>query len=140
MEKDTKKFIQRHLSASERRYVADDVVIPSSSDFEQDNISVGTDRDSVEPTLVRIGGWLILPAIGFVLGPILGVLSLIGLLSLYADADLPSGVAIYFVELLVGIGLLVFLIYAAIRFFGKKSNTVLSDRELIKLYRGLNPH
>lgn len=31
---------------------------------------------AVDPKLVGIGGWLVLPAIGFVLGPILGVVCL----------------------------------------------------------------
>ena len=72
----------------------------------------------VKPQLVGIGGWLILPAIWFVLGPILGVLGLISGLALFAAGY--GG--LYTLELVVKVGLLVFLVYAATRFFGKKSS------------------
>ena len=77
---------------------------------------------SVDPALVGIGGWLILPAIGFVLGPIIGVVALIAAFAMFSDVEAAGYGGIYTLELLVQVGLLAFLIYAATRFFGKRSN------------------
>jgi hypothetical protein len=77
---------------------------------------------SVEAQLVGIGGWLTLPAIGFVLGPIVRVVMFVIALGLYSDVSSAGYGGIYALELLVELGLLVFLIYAATRFFGKKRN------------------
>lgn len=80
------------------------------------------EQPEVDPKLVGIGGWLILTAIGFVLGTIIGVVGLIIALSLFSDvADAGYG-GLYALELLVDLGLLAFMIYVATRFFGKKSN------------------
>jgi hypothetical protein len=70
----------------------------------------------------NIGGWLILPAIGLILG---GILSVIGILvSLGLASDLPSRYqGIFVLNLLFDLGLTAFLIYAAVRFFGKRRNT-----------------
>lgn len=77
---------------------------------------------SVDPKLCGIGGWLILPAIGLVLTPILSVLGLIASLALFSDvADAGHG-GIYALEIVVELGLLIFLLYAAARFFGKRTN------------------
>lgn len=77
---------------------------------------------AVDPKLVGIGGWLVLPAIGFVLGPIVGVVGLIAALALFSDVERAGYGGIYALELVVQVGLLAFLLYAAIRFFGKKAN------------------
>ena len=88
-----------------------------------DQAETGEGRVSAaDPALVGIGGWLVLPAIGFVLGLIIGVVGLIAAFALYSDAEAAGYGDIYALELLVQIGLLAFLIYAATRFFGKKSN------------------
>jgi Protein of unknown function (DUF2569) len=76
----------------------------------------------VDPQLVGIRGWLIGPAIGFVLGPIIGALMLVGDLGLYSDAAAAGYGGLYALGLLVGVGQLAFSIYAATRFFGKKRN------------------
>lgn len=73
-----------------------------------------------DPRLVGISGWLVLPAIGFVLGPIIGVVMFLVALSLYSDVQAAGYGGLYSFELLVELGLLVFLIYAAVKFFGKK--------------------
>jgi len=75
-----------------------------------------------EPQFVGIGGWLILPALGFVLGPIIGVVGLIVALALFSDREAAGYGGIYALELLVLLALLAFLIYTATRFFGKKSD------------------
>ena len=77
---------------------------------------------AVDPRLVGIRGWLVLPAIGFVLGPIVGVVMLVVALGLYSDVAAAGHGGLYARELLVEVGLLAFLIYAATRFFGKKRN------------------
>lgn len=77
---------------------------------------------AVVPQLAGIGGWLVLPAIGFVLGPILGVAMLVVAFGLYPDVAAEGHGNLYALELLVEVGLLVFLIYAAARFFGQRSN------------------
>ena len=95
---------------------------------------------SVNPKLVGIGGWLILPAIGFVLSPILGVVFLIVALSLYSDVAAAGYGGLYAVELLVQSGLLVFLVYAAKQFFDMKSNapsTIIALLIVSLIYTGL---
>lgn len=79
-----------------------------------------TPQDSTV-TPEKIGGWLVLPAIGLILG---GILSVVGVvLSLGLASDLPSRYqGVFAANLLFDIGLTVFLIYAAIRFFGKRRN------------------
>ncbi len=77
---------------------------------------------AVEPQLAGIGGWLVLPAIGFVLTPIVGVVSLIAALGRFADVAAAGYGGLYVLELVVNLGLGAFLIYAATRFFGKRSN------------------
>jgi Protein of unknown function (DUF2569) len=85
---------------------------------ETDDAHVST----LDPSLAGIGGWLVLPAIGFVLGPIIGIVMLVVAVGLYGDvADAGLG-GLYALELLVDVGLLAFLIYAATRFFGKMRN------------------
>jgi len=69
----------------------------------------------------KIGGWLFFPAIGLILG---GILSVVGLVtSLGVASNLPSRYqGIFALNLLFDVGLTAFLIYAAVRFFGKKRN------------------
>ena len=75
-----------------------------------------------DPSLSGIRGWLVLPAIGFVLGPIVSVVALIAALAVFSDVEAAGYGGIFALELLVQVGLLAFFIYAATRFFGKKSN------------------
>lgn len=74
-----------------------------------------------ENTAESIGGWLILPAIGLILGSILSVIGIF--MSLGIAPDLPSRYqGVFALNLLVETGLTAFLIYAAVRFFGKRRN------------------
>jgi hypothetical protein len=82
-----------------------------------DQAQVNKDNDD---KLKGIGGWLILPAIGLVLGPIIGVIGLFASLGMYKDVARAGYGGVYALELIVLFGLLVFTIYAAIQFFGKK--------------------
>lgn len=77
---------------------------------------------AVDRQIAGIGGWLILPAIGFVLGPIVGAASLVLAVTLFSGVRASGYGGLYAVEVLLELGLLVFNVYAAIRFFGKKSN------------------
>jgi hypothetical protein len=81
-----------------------------------------TAEETIDPKLVGIGGWLILPAIGFVLGPILGVVGLVMALGLYDDVARAGFSGIYTLELLVQLVILGVMLYAATLFFGKKRN------------------
>ncbi len=74
------------------------------------------------PQLSGIGGWLVLPAVGMVLGVIVGVGSLILGLVLFSDVEMAGYGGIYALELIVSLGFLVFVIYAATRFFGKRKD------------------
>lgn len=86
---------------------------------------------TVDEKLVGISGWLILPAIGFVLGPIIGAVVLIAGLGMYSDVARAGYGGIYTFELIVLFGLIGFLTYAATLFFRKKSN---APRVIIMLY------
>jgi len=77
---------------------------------------------NVDPKLIGIGGWLVLPAIGLILGPIITVVSLIISIGLFEDVSDAGYGGLFFFNILVSIGLLALLIYAAICFFGKKAN------------------
>lgn len=79
------------------------------------------DIENVNQKCVGIGGWLILPAIGLVLGPIISVIALIASLGIYSDVVRAGYGGIYIFELLVTIGLLGFMLYAATLFFKKKN-------------------
>ena len=81
-----------------------------------------TSAAAPEPQFVGIGGWLVFHAIGFVLGPIIGVVSLIAALALFSAVEAAGYGGIYALELFVQFALLVYVIYAATRFFGKYSN------------------
>ncbi len=68
-----------------------------------------------------IGGWLVLPAIGLILGIVLGVVGLVA--ALIFMSEVPSYEEIpYTVALVFDLGVFVFLIYTAVRFFGKRRN------------------
>jgi len=82
---------------------------------------------AIDEKLVGISGWLILPAIWFVLGSIIGVVALVANIGIYSAGF--GG--IYAFELIVLSGLIGFQIYAAILFFKKKRN---APRIIITLY------
>ena len=78
--------------------------------------------EAADPKLVGIRDWLILPAIGLVLGPIISIMGhivLLGPMSGVIDTRYGGVLAI---SMLGEVVLLVFMIYAATRFFGRKSN------------------
>jgi len=87
--------------------------------------------EDFDPKLVGISGWLILPAIGFVLGPIIGILGLIASFGMYSDLARAGFGELSALELIVLTGLIGFLIYAAILFFKKKKN---APRIIITLF------
>ena len=88
------------------------------------NDTSSTPQDQVEQDTERqlegIAGWLILPAIGLVLNPILASIGLFLLLRMYRDAARAGYGSVYVLEMIVGFGLLLLAVYAAIQFFGKK--------------------
>lgn len=86
--------------------------------IEQSISNVGT----VDEKLVGIEGWLVLPAIGFVLGPVIGIIALIAAIGMYSGVARAGYGGIYALELIVIVGILGFMIYAATLFFRKKSN------------------
>ncbi len=75
-----------------------------------------TVRIDMEPTPVGIGGWLILPAIGLVVSPILILISLIMTLSTSHNHQYNSDVSIL---TLVQGGLFIFILITAKQFFNK---------------------
>lgn len=99
-----------------------DLALSDGIDTRGKNNVAGSNLQSegVDPKLAGIGGWLILPAIGFVLGPIIGVIMLIPAFQMYSEVARAGYGGIYALELVVGLGLLAFVIYAAALFFQKK--------------------
>ena len=77
---------------------------------------------ATDSKIVGIRGWLFLPAIGFFLGPIISVVSIIAAFGLFSRVQSAGYGGVYALELVVEVGMFAFLIYCAIRFFGKKSN------------------
>lgn len=85
--------------------------------------ATGLDPQSgVDPKLVGIGGWLILPAIGLVLGPLLGIPLLLFALTQYEAVAAAGFGGLFVLELGVQALSILMLIYAASRFFPKKSD------------------
>ena len=76
----------------------------------------------VKPQLAGIGGWLVLPAIGLVLGIIIAIISIVISFSMFSDVSRAGYGGLYTLEILVAFGFFIFLIYNATRFFGKKIN------------------
>jgi hypothetical protein len=102
-------FASRRVGAAAVSYVAE---IPSAG--------ADVTLEGVDPKLVGIGGWLILPAIGLVLG---GVLSVVGLAISVANYEwlVDQGYDAYFgVSICIDFGMFIFLLVAAVLFFGKK--------------------
>lgn len=79
-------------------------------------------EESVDPALVGIGGWLILPALGLVLGPIFSIVMLVMALPMYPQVEAAGFGGLFTLEILVDAALIVFMLYAASRFFPKKAD------------------
>ncbi len=83
---------------------------------------VETPAPKPEGELVGLGGWLILWCISLVVGPLTSIGMLFVGFDIYSDVAASGYGGIYTMELAVEIGILILTIYAAILFFGKKSN------------------
>jgi uncharacterized membrane protein len=73
-----------------------------------------------DPRLVGIRGWLILPAIGLVLGSIIGFFALFASLGMFKELSRGGYGGLIAFELICSFGLLAFHIYTAVQFFLKK--------------------
>ncbi len=74
------------------------------------------------PQLVGIRGWLILPAISMIFVPIIGAIGLFACLAQFSRVQAAGYGGVFGLEIISQLGMLVFVIYAATRFFGKKTN------------------
>jgi len=81
-------------------------------------ISKNSEKDK---KLAGIAGWLILPALGLIVGPIIGIVGLFMTLSVFKDISAAGFGGIVGFESLVAAGLLAYAIYAAVKFFGRKT-------------------
>ena len=75
--------------------------------------------DDTDQELAGIDGWLLLVALGFILGPIVAVYYLAVSVSVYFKAGCEG---IYIIEPIASIGLLCFFLYTATLFFRRKSS------------------
>jgi hypothetical protein len=73
-----------------------------------------------EPNLAGIGGWLILPAIGLILGSVLGGVGLMMLLGALSDAATAGYGSSVIAELAINGCMYALLLFSTVRFFGKK--------------------
>jgi len=78
--------------------------------------------EAIDQNLVGIGGWLVLPAIGFFTGLIYFSIMLIVSLVKYSKVAGAGNEGIHAIESIVMFGMLCFMIYAATLFFRKKRN------------------
>ena len=75
---------------------------------------------AVDSKLVGIGGWLILPAIGLIVGPIISVIGIVKTFDLFSSM-MGDGYGGYFMlSICIQIGLLIYILVAAKRFLGLK--------------------
>lgn len=88
-------------------------------------------KAALKPRPVGIRGWLTLVAIGFILGPILSVLSFVAVAKEIYELSTPTHAGLYLLDALLHLGVLAFLFYAAALFFGKKSDAPLAIIALI---------
>jgi len=90
-------------------------------------LNTEADKPSMETDskLAGISGWLVLPAIGLVASPIILVVGLVIGSALYSDVAATGFGGLYVVEMIIESGLVIFVIYAASRFFRKKQNAPL---------------
>jgi hypothetical protein len=93
-------------------------------------MNAGVKVSQADLRLAGIRGWLILPAIGMAVSPLLGVIGLVsGLEPL--DNMVNQGFGVYAIpRLIVNIGLLIYTCVTAVRFFKKRRTAV---RTVIKL-------
>ncbi len=74
------------------------------------------------PELAGIKGWLVFPAVGLVIGPVISVVSLVPALSMFEDMKRAGFGGIYTTAILFDTALILFMFYAAAIFFQKKSH------------------
>lgn len=70
--------------------------------------------------LVGIRGWLLLPAIGLLMGVTVGGLGLLGMLRAYSGVAATQYAGLFLLELFAQAALVAYAAYATVRFFGKK--------------------
>ncbi len=108
---------QRNLSGEANREIK---MSKESSGATQTEANEGS-KPAVDPKLVGLGGWLTLPAIGFAVGPPIGIVSVIISFIIFLDVW-PKAKGVYLLECIVYLVLVAFLIYTSSRFFRKKRN------------------
>lgn len=96
--------------------------------------NIATIPDGATPTidhrLAGIGGWLILPAIGFVLTPLIALMSLVFLLRMLPLIWAAGHGRIVMLDMLLILVLLILTVSTALRFFRKKAD---APRRIIAL-------
>ena len=103
------------------------------------SIEVATEHTPEEcQKLVGIGGWLVLPAVGLALGPVLGIAGVILAIGRYTDVNAAGHGAVFILELGVLLGFLLYQVYVATRFFGKKRNAPSAIIALLVVSLGIN--
>jgi len=95
---------------------------PSDIKNDTDTPQKEIEHQGKNATLVGISGWLILPALGIVLGITLSFYYIVMLIQYYSVIEESGYGTLILLQLLAQGGLTIFLLFVAKRFFAKKSN------------------
>ncbi len=95
--------------------------LPPAAKTVESGTAAPSPQVSPESELNGLGGWLVLPSIGLIFGLVLGMAGFLG--TLYVGPEVPRRYQDpLLVALCMDVAVYLFLIYTAVRFFGRRKN------------------